>query len=81
MERFWTKEKKEGAKLVSTYRLTMQRFKDESPESEVEPLSQGSYKVKVFHMDTDEFRCTLYPQSWLDTARYFWFTRKHFRIF
>ena len=30
----------------------------------------GEYKVKCYHMDDDEFRCKLYPQSWIDYTRY-----------
>jgi len=40
--------------------------------------SRGYYRVKVYHMDDEEFRCKVYPQSWLDTARYLWHTRTIF---
>ena len=42
--------------------------------------SYGVYKVKVYHMDDDEFRVKLYPQSKVDAVRYLWFNRTFFRI-
>ena len=31
-------------------------------------------------MDDDEFKCKLYPYSWVDTMRYLWFDRNFLRI-
>ena len=53
----------------------MNRFNKEDEE-----IGQGKYRVKVYHMDDDEFRANLYPMSVLDFVRFKWFNRKHFRI-
>ena len=41
---------------------------------------EGLYRIKIYHMDNDEFKSKVYPQSPIDAARYLWFNRKHFRI-
>jgi len=41
---------------------------------------KGEYKVKFYHMDNDEFRGKVYPVSFLDSMRYLWFNRRHFRL-
>ena len=40
----------------------------------------GYYRVKIYHMDNDEFRAKVYPQNPIDAIRLMWFNRKHFRI-
>ena len=55
----------------------MDRFKD---ESEKIASQAGKYKLKVYHMDDDEFRAKVYPHSFVDFVRYKWFTRTFFRI-
>ena len=72
IEQYWSNEKARG-KLVQTQKWTIKRTiaKEES---------EGYYRVKVYHMDDDEFKCKLYPYSWLDTARYLWFDRNFLRI-
>mmetsp|Transcript_22207 Transcript_22207/g.29716 ORF Transcript_22207/g.29716 Transcript_22207/m.29716 type:complete len:108 (+) Transcript_22207:243-566(+) len=72
IEQYWSKEKERG-RLVQTQKWTIKRTiaKEES---------EGFYKVKVYHMDDDEFKCKLYPYSWLDTARFLWFDRDYLRI-
>ena len=72
VETYWTKEKERG-KLLQTQKWTIKR-------TIAKQESLGHYKVKVYHMDDDEFKCKLYPYSWLDTARYFWFDRDFLRI-
>ena len=72
VETYWTKEKEHG-KLVECQRWTLKRTISKSE-------SLGFYKVKVYHMDDDEFRTKLYPVGWLDTARYLWFDRNFLRI-
>ena len=69
LERYITGEKKRG-KLVACQKWVVNR-NDES---------EGMYRVKVYQMDDDEFRDKVYPISYLDLLRYYWFNRKHFRI-
>jgi hypothetical protein len=69
VETYVTKEKATG-RLLATQKWTVDRNGN----------SKGVYKVKFYHMDDDEFRGKLYPMSYLDSMRYLWFTRKHFRI-
>ena len=42
--------------------------------------NDGLYRVKIYHMDNDEFRAKVYPQNPVDAIRLYWFNRKHFRI-
>ena len=72
VEQYWSKEKERG-RLVQTQKWTLKR-------TIANEESEGFYKVKVYHMDDDEFKCKLYPYSWLDTARFLWFDRNFLRI-
>ena len=74
METYVSREKERG-RLIETYMLRVERYKNEA-----ETYGQGKYKVKVYHMEDDEFRGKVYPQSFVDFCRYKWFNRKHFRI-
>ena len=74
-ENYFSNEKKKG-KLIDTYIFPLNRYKNDQDEE----LGVGKYRVKVYHMDDDEFRANLYPLSIIDFVRYKWFTRKHFRI-
>ena len=49
-------------------------------DNDPKPFDIGKYKLKVYHMDDDEFRGTVYPQSSIDYIRYRWFNRKYFRV-
>ncbi|CDW74613.1 UNKNOWN [Stylonychia lemnae] len=69
MEKFITKEKQRG-KLIAVQKWVVNR-NDEG---------EGLYRVKIYQMDDDEFRDKIYPQSYKDMLRYYWFNRKHFRI-
>lgn len=69
IETYWSKEKATG-KLLQTSMWTMARSNG----------TEGHYKVKVYHMDDDEFRAKCYPQSPVDAIRYLWFNRTFFRI-
>lgn len=69
VETHWSKEKETGV-LKQTSIWTMQRSDGTSAD----------YKVKVYHMDDDEFRPKCYPQSPIDAFRYLWFNRTFFRI-
>ena len=80
MEKYWTKEKANEAKLLDCYLLEMMRYKDDIEETEQNLIAKGLYKIKIYHMDDDEFRPKVYPMNYLDMARYYWFTRKWFRI-
>ena len=72
IETKWSKEKERG-RLIQCQRWTLKRTISKQE-------SLGFYKVKVYHMDDDEFKCKLYPVSWLDTVRYLWFDRDFWRI-
>ena len=72
VETYWSHEKARG-KLLQTQKWTLKRTINKLE-------SEGHYKVKVYHMDDDEFRCKLYPYSWLDTARYLWWDRNFLKI-
>ena len=74
IEQYWSREKADGS-LIETQKWTITRGTESSSEE-----TEGHYKVKVYHMNTDEFKCKLYPYSWLDTARFLWFDRDYFRI-
>ena len=62
VETYWSKEKERG-KLIECQRWALKR-------TIAKQESYGFYRVKVYHMDDDEFRTKLYPLSWLDYARY-----------
>ena len=74
-ETYLSNEKKRG-KLIDTFLFPINRYKNDQDEL----LGVGKYRVKVYHMDDDEFRANLYPLSIVDFIRYKWFTRKYFRI-
>ena len=57
--------------------FNIMRYPDELDES---IYKIGKYRVKIYHMDDDEFRGNVYPISWVDWARFRWFNRKYFRI-
>ena len=69
LERYVTKEVYAG-KLLQTQKWLMSRSNQQD----------GVYRVKIYHMDNDEFRAKVYPQSPVDAVRMMWFNRKHFRI-
>lgn len=69
IEYYISGEKKRG-KLLSVQKWTVNRNN----------ASEGVYRVKIYHMDDDEFKGKLYPTSIQDSIRYLWFNRKHFRI-
>ena len=72
VETYWSKEKENGKLLETT---------DWHIEREISKCKQMShYKVKVYHMNDDEFRVKIYPQSYIDAARYLWFNRNFLRI-
>ena len=73
IEQYWSKEKETG-KLVETTMWSVRRERAGAPDS------FGRYRTKVYHMDDDEFRVKMYPQSPIDTVRYLWFNRRYFRI-
>ena len=73
-EKYISKEKARG-RLIQAYLFTMNRFSKEDEE-----IGSGKYRVKIYHMEDDEFRANLYPMSIVDFVRFKWFTRKHFRI-
>ena len=68
-------EKKRG-KLIETYLFNTLRYENENDEN----YKVGQYRIKIYHMEDDEFRGNVYPVSWLDWMRYKWFNRKYFRI-
>ena len=74
LEKYWSNEKANG-NLIETQKWTITRGSENKSEE-----TEGYYKVKVYHMNTDEFKCKLYPYSWLDTMRFLWFDRDYFRI-
>ncbi len=67
-----TKEVQSG-KLIQTQKWQMIR-NNQSEDRD------GLYRVKIYHMDNDEFRAKVYPQNPIDAVRLMWFNRKHFRI-
>ena len=75
IETYWSKEKVTG-KLLQTQLWTIKRTRDGEEGKEAD----GRYKVKIYHMDDDEFKGKIYPQSYADMARYLWFNRTYFRI-
>ena len=72
------REERKRGKLIKTYMFNIHRYPDEADESK---FDVGQYRVKVYHMDDDEFRSKLYPLSCIDFIRYKWFNRKYFRMF
>ena len=69
IENYITKEKV-GGKLIDVQKWRVNRNNK----------SEGCFKVKYYHLNTDEFKGKVYPYSWRDTLVYLWFERKHFRI-
>ena len=43
--------------------------------NESQPSHVGLYKIKIYHMDDDEFRGKVYPFNFIDFLRYKWFTK------
>ena len=72
-ETYWSKEKQSG-KLLQTTKWQMKR------EAPGQHDFLAEYKVKVYHMNDDEFRVKMYPQSYYDACIYLWFNRSFFRI-
>ena len=76
MEKYITKEKSRG-RLISCYKFQINQYLD----SEIDKItSHSNYKVKIYHMDDDEFKPVLYPYSWRAFAQYKWNNRRWFRI-
>ena len=69
MERYVSKEKING-RLLAVQKWTVNR----------NDKGDGLYRVKIYHMNDDEFREKVYPLSYLDYARLLWFNRKRFRV-
>ena len=69
VENFVTREKATG-RLIQTQKWSVNRSGKED----------GIYRIKVYHMDTNEFKAKVYPMSFTDTVRYLWFNRNFLRI-
>uniref|UniRef100_A0A7S3CTP8 Uncharacterized protein n=1 Tax=Strombidium rassoulzadegani TaxID=1082188 RepID=A0A7S3CTP8_9SPIT len=86
IDKLTTREIERGGKLIDVYIMNVNRFKtDEYNEKDAVSMEKalldvGKYKMKVFHMDDDEFRCNVYPQNMLDFMRHRWYTRRWFRL-
>ena len=74
-ERFFTDIPGKG-KLLSVYKFEIDRVSEDDETQK----SHSYYKVKVFHMNDDEFRGVLYPLSIRAYMQYRWYNRKRFRI-
>ena len=75
-EKYFSDEIKRG-RMIDSYIFNVLRYKDENNEND---FNIGKYKIKIYHMDDDEFRGNVYPLSWIDWMRLRWFNRKWFRI-
>ncbi len=44
-------------------------------QNEKEAREIGKYKIKIYHMEDDEFRGKVYPFNFFDYLRYKWITK------
>ena len=79
IEQYLTKEKVRG-RMIDSYLLTINRYTTDKDEENDKVRKVGRYRVKVYHLDDDEFRTKVYPMQPIDYLRYCWFTRTWFRI-